>query len=30
VPTVAHAFLKQFETFPDGEVLFDDCNKFGI
>jgi bifunctional non-homologous end joining protein LigD len=23
-------FLKQIETFPDGEVLFDHCNKFGF
>ena len=23
-------FLKQVETFPDGEVLFDHCNKFGF
>ena len=24
------SFLKQVETFPDGEVLFDHCNKFGF
>ena len=23
-------FLKQVETFPDGEVLFDHCNRFGF
>ena len=23
-------FLKQIETFPDGEVLFDHCNRFGF
>ena len=23
-------FLKRVETFPDGEVLFDYCNKFGF
>ncbi|HET9687568.1 MAG TPA: hypothetical protein VFP79_10355 [Pseudolabrys sp.] len=23
-------FLKQVETFPDGEVLFDYCSKFGF
>ena len=23
-------YLKQVETFPDGEVLFDHCNKFGF
>ena len=23
-------FLKQVETFPDGEMLFDHCNRFGF
>ena len=23
-------FVKQVETFPDGEVLFDHCNRFGF
>ena len=23
-------FLKQVETFPDGEALFDHCNQFGF
>ena len=23
-------FLKQIETFPDGEALFDHCNQFGF
>jgi ATP-dependent DNA ligase len=30
VPPVAHALFKQAETFLDGEVVFDHCNKFGF
>jgi hypothetical protein len=30
VSPAAHPFLKQVETFPDAEVLFDHCDKFGF